>query len=80
MSREIGIPQQSPRPVDAGPPRTLRWARIALIVGALLLGMAVTLMVWDAATDDFPPAVITGRNEHPARHRREERAGVDQGL
>lgn len=48
--------------MDAGPPRTLRWARIALVVGALLLGMAVTLMVWDAATDDPPPAVITGRD------------------
>jgi len=48
--------------VDAGPPRTLRWARIALVVGALLLGTAATLIVWDAATDDPPPAVITGRD------------------
>ena len=31
------------------------------MVGALLLGAAVTLIVWDAATDDSQPAVITGR-------------------
>ena len=48
--------------MDAGPPRTLRWARIALVAGALLLGTAATLIVWDAATDDPPPAVITGRD------------------
>ena len=48
--------------MDADPPRTLRWARIALVVGALLLGAAATLIVWDAATDDPPPAVITGRD------------------
>ena len=47
--------------MDAGPPRTLRWARVALAAGTLLLGMAATLIVWDAATDDPPPAVITGR-------------------
>ena len=44
------------------PPRTLRWARAALMVGALLLGAAAALFVWDAATDDPPPAVITGRD------------------
>ena len=44
------------------PPRTLRWARVALVVGALLLGAVATLMVWDAATDDPPPAIITGRD------------------
>lgn len=43
-------------------PRSLRWARTALVVGALLLGMAVTLMVWDAASDEAPAPVITGRN------------------
>ena len=48
--------------MGADPPRTLRWARIALVVGALLLGTAATLIVWDAATDDPPPAVITGRD------------------
>ena len=48
--------------MDADPPRTLRWARIALVAGALLLGAAVTLIVWDAATGDPPPAVITGRD------------------
>ena len=48
--------------VGADPPRTLRWARIALVAGALLLGTAATLIVWDAATDDPPPAVITGRD------------------
>ena len=48
--------------MDADPPRTLRWARIALAVGALLLGMAATLIVWDAATDDPPAPVITGRD------------------
>ena len=46
----------------ADPPRTLRWARIALVVGALLLGAAATLIVWDAATDDPQPAIITGRD------------------
>ena len=46
--------------MGADPPRTLRWARIALVMGALLLGTAATLIVWDAATDDPPPAVITG--------------------
>ena len=43
-------------------PRTLRWARVALIVGALLLGAAAASIVWGAATDDRPPAVITGRD------------------
>ena len=43
-------------------PRTLRWARIALVAGALLLGAAAALIVWDAAGDDPPPAVITGRD------------------
>ena len=48
--------------MDADPPPTLRWARIALVVGALLLGTATALIVWDAATDDPAPAVITGRD------------------
>ena len=43
-------------------PRTLRWARVALVAGALLLGAAVALFVWEAASDDPPPAVITGRD------------------
>ena len=43
-------------------PRTLRWARVALVVGVLLLGAAAALIVWDAATDDSRPAVITGRD------------------
>ncbi len=42
------------------PPRTLRWARIALVAGALLLAAAATLIVWDAATDDAPAPAITG--------------------
>jgi len=46
--------------VDFDPPRTLRWARIALAAGAVLLGAAVALVVWDAS-DDPPPALITGR-------------------
>ena len=48
--------------MGADPPRSLRWARIALVAGALLLGIAATLIVWDAATDDPPPAIITGRD------------------
>ena len=44
------------------PPRTLRWARVALVAGAVLLGAAATLIVWDAASGDPPPAVITGRD------------------
>ena len=44
------------------PRRTLRWARVALVVGALLLGAAAALIVWDEATDDPRPAVITGRD------------------
>ena len=40
----------------------MRWARVALVVGALLLGMAATLIVWDAATADPAPVVITGRD------------------
>jgi len=47
---------------DGEQPRTLRWARIALVVGALLLAAAVTLIVWDAASDDPPVPVITGRD------------------
>ena len=43
------------------PPTTVRWARIALIVGALLLATAATLVVWEAASDDQPEPVITGR-------------------
>lgn len=42
-------------------PRTVRWARIALVAGAVLLGAAVALIVWDAARDDPPTPVITGR-------------------
>ena len=44
------------------PRRTLRWARVALVVGALLLGAAAALVVWDSVADDPPPAVITGRD------------------
>lgn len=47
---------------DGGEPRTLRWARIALVAGALFLAAAATLIVWDAATDDPPVPVITGRD------------------
>lgn len=43
-------------------PRTLRWARVALVVGALLLGAAAAVFVWDAAGDDPPAPVITGRD------------------
>ena len=43
-------------------PSTMRWARIALIVGALLLGAAATLIVWEAASNDSPAPVITGRD------------------
>ena len=48
--------------MGAEPPRTLRWARIALVVGALLLGAAAALIAWDAASDDPPAPVITGRD------------------
>ncbi|MCY4664693.1 MAG: hypothetical protein OXC00_08515 [Acidimicrobiaceae bacterium] len=48
--------------MSSDPPRSLRWARIALVAGALLLGTAATLIVWDAATDDGQPAIITGRD------------------
>ena len=44
------------------PPRTLRWARIALAAGALLLAAAAALIVWDAAGEDPPAPVITGRD------------------
>ncbi|MCY4069188.1 MAG: hypothetical protein OXE79_08830 [Acidimicrobiaceae bacterium] len=44
-----------------GGPRALRWARVALAAGALLLGAAAALIVWDASTDDSPAPVITGR-------------------
>ena len=47
---------------DGEQPRTLRWARIALVVGALLLAAAAALAVWDAASDDPPVPVITGRD------------------
>ena len=43
-------------------PRSLRWARIALVAGALLLAAAATLIVWDAASDGRPAPVITGRD------------------
>ena len=51
-----------PRRGDREQPRTLRWARIALVAGALLLAAAATLIVWDAASDDRPVPVITGRD------------------
>ena len=52
-----------PPPGDGGDrPRSLRWARIALVVGALFLAAAATLIVWDAASDDRPAPVITGRD------------------
>lgn len=54
----MGVPR---RGGDREQPRTLRWARIALVAGALLLGAAATLIVWDAARDDRPVPVITGR-------------------
>ncbi len=47
--------------MDNGEPRTLRWARIALVAGALFLGAAAALIVWDASTDDSSPPVITGQ-------------------
>ena len=48
---------------DRDQPRTLRWARIALVAGAVLLGAAVALIAWDAASsDDEPAPVITGRD------------------
>ena len=47
---------------DGGQPRTLRWARIALVAGALLLAAAAALIVWDAASNDPPVTVITGRD------------------
>jgi len=47
---------------DGEQPRTLRWARIALVVGALFLAAAAALMVWDAAGDEPPVPVITGRD------------------
>ena len=53
---------QRPGSGDGEQPRTLRWARIALVAGALLLAAAATLMVWDAASNDPPVPVITGRN------------------
>ena len=43
-------------------PPTLRWARIALLAGALLLAAAAALFVWDAASEDPPAPVITGRD------------------
>ena len=53
---------QRPGNGDGEQPRTLRWARIALVAGALLLAAAATLMVWDAASNDPPVPVITGRD------------------
>ena len=47
---------------DSRQPRNLRWARIALVAGALLLAAAATLIVWDAASSDPPVPVITGRD------------------
>lgn len=47
---------------DGQQPRNLRWARIALAAGALLLAAAAALFVWDAASDDPPVPVITGRD------------------
>ena len=43
-------------------PRTLRWARIALAAGALLLAAAVALFIWEATGDDAPPPTISGIN------------------
>ena len=43
-------------------PRTLRWARLALVAGALLLAAAATLIVWESVSDDPPAPVITGRS------------------
>lgn len=54
--------------MDGPPPggddrsRAVRWARIALVAGALLLAAAATLIVWDAASDDPPAPAITGRD------------------
>ncbi len=44
-----------------GDRRVLRWARVAMIVGALLLSAAVGLFVWEALSADPDPVVITGR-------------------
>ncbi len=47
--------------MDDSQNRNLRWARAALVVGALLLGVVAALIVWDASSDDQTPPVITGR-------------------
>ena len=48
--------------MNASPPPNLRWAKLAIAVGALLLAAAAALVVWDAADDSPPPPVITGRD------------------
>ena len=48
--------------MEGGPRRTLRWARVALVAGALMLGAALALTVWDAADDGSPPPAVTGRD------------------
>ena len=43
--------------------KNLRRARIALVIGGVLLAAGAGLAVWDAASDDAPaPVVITGRS------------------
>lgn len=42
--------------------KNLRRARIALVIGGVLLAAGAGLAVWDAAGDDSPdPVVITGQ-------------------
>lgn len=42
--------------------KNLRRARVALVIGGVLLAAGAGLAVWDAAGDDSPaPVVITGQ-------------------
>lgn len=53
----------SSQPGDAAArSKNLRRARIALVIGGVLLAAGAGLAVWDAAGDDSPaPVIITGR-------------------
>ena len=39
----------------------VRWAKLAIVIGALMLAAAVALVVWESAGDSPPVPVITGR-------------------
>ena len=47
--------------MDGDPSPLVRWAKLAIVIGALMLAAAVAMIVWEAAGDSPPAPVITGR-------------------